>query len=146
MSESSSHRQKRGREGALLVLYGMDMTEQRPGEALPDARDLVCEVDEEIVDNWELVEWRAEGVYEMIDQVDERVQGVSPKWRVERMARVDRNILRIGCWELFESDILPVISIDACIELAKSYGEESTPGFVNGLLDQLCSDHGIEVA
>ncbi len=145
MSEPSSHRQRRGREGALLVLFGIDMTDQKPGEALETARDLVRAVDDEIDESWELVEWRVEGVRSAIEMLDERIQAVSPKWRISRMARVDRNILRIGAWELFESDILPVITIDACIELAKTYGEESTPGFVNGLLDQICSDHGIDI-
>ena len=145
MNQPKSRQQKLGREGALLVLFGMDENGQDPAEALEIGRDTVREANEEIAEQWELVEWRVRGIYENLEEVDEAVQSVSPRWRVERMAIADRNILRIGAWELFESDIPPIVTINACVELGKSYGEESTPGFVNGLLDQLCKDHGIEV-
>lgn len=146
MSPTPSHGQKKGREGALQVLFGIDVTDHPAGEALQGSKSLVAAVDDEIVEYWQLVEERVEGVCEHLDAIDEQIQEVSPKWRVDRMAIVDRNLLRIGAWELFHSDILPIISINACVELAKSYGEESTPGFVNGLLDQICTDHDIEVS
>ncbi|MFB6371846.1 MAG: transcription antitermination factor NusB [Bradymonadaceae bacterium] len=146
MSPTPSHGQKLGREGALLVLFGIDVADHSPEEALEGSRPLVAEVDDEILEYWQFVEERVGGVCSSREEVDERVQEDSPKWRISRMDIVDRNLLRIGAWELFDSGILPIITINACVELAKSYGEESTPGFVNGLLDQICTDHDIEVS
>lgn len=128
------------------MLFGLDMTGQGPVESLDLTHEVVEGIDDEIIDVWDLVEWRVEGICESIEAIDEAVQAVSPRWRVERMSVVDRNLLRIGAWELMESDIPAIVTINACVELAKEYGEESTPGFVNGLLDELCSDRGIEVA
>ena len=141
----TSRRQKLGREGALMVLFGMDINDHDAQEAGEDARQTVERADAEVAEQWELVVRRVRGVGENLEEIDAKIQSVSPRWRVERMAIADRNILRIGTWELFESDIPAIVTINACVELGKSYGEDTTPGFVNGLLDQLCSDHGIDV-
>lgn len=128
-----------------MVLFGMDVNDQEAEEALEVARQTVERADAEVAEQWELVVRRVEGVGGNLEEIDAKIQSVSPRWRVERMAIADRNILRIGTWELFESDIPAIVTINACVELGKSYGEDTTPGFVNGLLDQLCSDHGIDV-
>lgn len=146
MSGDSSRRQILGREGALLVLFGMDLTGYAADEALDLTYSVVERADAEIAEEWELVEWRVRGVDDGGEEVDEEIQNVSPRWRIERMGIVDRNILRVGAWEVLESEIPAIVTIDACVELAKTYGEQDTPGFVNGLLDELCSVRGIEVA
>lgn len=146
MSSDQSRRQILGRRGALLVMFGLDLTDYAADDALEWTRGTVEDIRPDIGDEWELVEWRVEGIYGDREAVDSAVQEVSPRWKISRMGIVDRNLLRIGAWEVFESDIPPVVTIDACVELAKEYGGESTPGFVNGLLDELCSREGIEVA
>ena len=143
--KQTSQRQKLGREGALMVLFGLDVNDQQPEEALEAARETIERAHPEIAEQWDLVTWRVQGIAENLEEIDGKIQAVSPRWRVERMAIADRNILRIGTWELFESDIPPIVTINACVELGKSYGEDSTPGFVNGLLDQICKDHGIDI-
>ena len=62
-----------------------------------------------------------------------------------RMARVDRNILRVGAFELMAGLTPPRDVIYDCVELAKRYGEKQTPRFVNGVLDQLCRNQGISL-
>lgn len=146
MSDDRSYRQKRGRRGALLVLFGLDMTGYDASNALSLTRGTVAEAYPDVDDHWDLVEWRVEGVSGDQEEVDEHVQAVSSKWSIDRMGIVDRNLLRIGVWEVSESEIPPIVTINACVELAKDYGSESTPGFVNGLLDEFCSREGIEVA
>ena len=61
------------------------------------------------------------------------------------MATIDRNILRLGAWELLSGDQPPRAVINACIELGKDYGEQGTPAFINGLLDELCRRHEIPI-
>ncbi len=71
-------------------------------------------------------------------EVDSAITAASSNWRIERMARVDRNLLRLGAWELlFRSDVPLAVVIDEAIELAKSYGTDESSSFVNGVLNQV---------
>jgi N utilization substance protein B len=137
--------QERAREGALWVLYGLDVTEDAPETGLELTRRLAADVDDAVVGEWGHVEERVRGIYDRWERVNDALQSVSPRWRIERMAIVDRNILRLGVWEILETPIPPIVTINACVEMGKDYGESETSGFVNGLLDQLCSDHDIDI-
>jgi N utilization substance protein B len=78
------------------------------------------------------------GIAENLADVDERISGASQNWRVERMSRVDRNVLRIGTFELLESRELPAaVILDEAIELAKRFGSEDSGKFVNGVLERI---------
>lgn len=134
------------RRAALLILSGADIAKTDADEALHyDKATLVGEYGPRLAQHWDMVEARVVGVRERFDEVTEEVQKVSPRWRVERMAPVDRSILRLGAWEILHGDVSPLEVIDHCVDLAKDYGEKDTPAFVNGLLDQLCQDHDIEI-
>jgi N utilization substance protein B len=79
-----------------------------------------------------------QGALTFRETIDQRLSALSEHWRLERMSMVDRNILRLGAYEiLFRSDIPPKVSIDEAVELAKEYGDEKSGGFVNGILDTL---------
>ena len=79
-------------------------------------------------------------------EIDERIQAASKRWRLERMAVVDLNILRMAAYELFFERISPPrVLINEAVELAKMFGAEQSKNFVNGILQQLCNDHHIEV-
>jgi len=135
------------RRAALLILSGADIGRTDPVEALAfDKATLVEEYGPRLAEHWDRVEERVNGVHERFDVLTEEVQKVSPRWKVERMAAVDRSILRLGAWEILYRESAPLEVIDHCVDLAKDYGEKSTPGFVNGLLDQLCQDHDIRIA
>ena len=72
------------------------------------------------------------------DAVDEAIRAVSEHWRLERMPLVDRNVLRLATYEiLYMKDIPPRVTINEAVELAKRYGGEGSPGFVNGVLDRI---------
>ena len=61
-------------------------------------------------------------------------------WRVERLSQIDRNILRIGTYEIIgRPDIPPSVAIDEAIEIAKRFGSEDSPTFVNGVLDHIAT-------
>jgi len=78
------------------------------------------------------------GVCENKNYLDRLIGRSSKNWRLERMSRVDRNILRIGVFEiLFMKDIPPKVSIDEAVELGKKYGTEDSRVFINGVLDNI---------
>jgi N utilization substance protein B len=80
--------------------------------------------------------WLAEGIVSHREGIDQLIQSVSENWRIDRMALVDRNVLRIAVFELlYEEDLAPAIVIDEAIEISKRYSSEEAATFVNGILD-----------
>ena len=70
--------------------------------------------------------------------LDETIRVASEHWRIERMTRVDRNVLRLGTWELgHRRDVPTEVILDEAVELAKRYGSEESSTFVNGVLNQI---------
>ncbi len=80
-------------------------------------------------------------VAKSIEKIDEIVVSVSDNWRMERMSRVDRNILRMGTHELTaDEETPPLVVINEAVELAKRFGTLESPAFVNGILDRIARD------
>jgi transcription antitermination protein NusB len=78
------------------------------------------------------------GVADSLEALDKQITAASAHWRIERMARVDRNILRLGTWELTARlDIPRAVILDEAVELAKAYGTEESSAFVNGVLNKI---------
>lgn len=142
----TSDQYKKARRAALWMLYGMDVANLWSARAMEQSRLTAAELEPEIDVLWPAVAERVEGVLAMRITLDEQIQRVSPRWKVDRMAYVDRNILRLGAWELLDQEIAPIIVINACVELAKEFGDKTTPGFINGLLDQFCKNHKITIS
>ncbi|MEO7332135.1 MAG: transcription antitermination factor NusB [Minicystis sp.] len=83
------------------------------------------------------------GIAGGLARIDESIRKASTNWRLERMARVDRNVLRLGAWELQQIVAVPrAVILDEAVELAKRYGSEESGAFVNGVLDRVASDLG----
>ena len=83
------------------------------------------------------------GVADNLDAIDKKVTAASQNWRLERMSRVDRNLLRLGTWELmFRTDVPRAVILDEAVELAKSFGTDESSGFVNGVLDRIAENLG----
>ena len=128
-----------GREAALQMLFALETSgdpidrvlaaywRETPGD--PEGRDYADAV--------------ARGVAGELTQVDEAVRKASTNWRLERMARVDRNVLRLGAWELLHSQSVPrAVILDEAVELAKRFGSEESGAFVNGVLDRIAANLG----
>jgi len=80
---------------------------------------------------------------ETLAVVDAHITKASTHWRLERMARVDRNVLRLGTWELANrTDIPRAVILDEAVELAKAFGTEESSAFVNGVLNRIAEDLG----
>lgn len=136
---------KEAQRAALWLLYAMDVSQGSADEALRAAKETMSELDGNVAGYWGEIEARVQGVAAERERVDKIVQDVSPRWKLERMARIDRNILRLGAWEMVCAGLAPIAVIDSCVDLGKDYGEQGTGAFVNGLLDQICKDHGLKM-
>lgn len=80
----------------------------------------------------------ARGVTENLDAIDRKIAGYALNWEPDRMATIDRNILRLASYELlFRPDIPPKVAINEAIELAKKYSGQEAAKFVNGILDKI---------
>jgi N utilization substance protein B len=128
-------RRTRAREVALQLLYLND--QNKGGYPLEEARTFM----RRRLQNEEL-EKLADGLYAGSRthkaEIDRRIADVAENWSVERMAVVDRNILRLGVYELlYQPDTPPRVVINEAVELAKRFGSAESPAFVNGILDRL---------
>ena len=78
------------------------------------------------------------GTWERRAEIDEALESISRNWKLARMDRVDRSILRLGAYELIaQTDVPAPVAISEAVELAKEFGTPDSPSFVNGLLDKL---------
>ncbi|HMN11066.1 MAG TPA: transcription antitermination factor NusB [Bellilinea sp.] len=131
----------KARSLALTILYECDLTEHLPGEVFQERLN-----DEEIPDN--LVQFAQEiitGVYPLRKQLDEFIAERAPEWPMDQVAVIDRNILRISLWEFAICECTPVkVAINEAIEMAKQFGSDNSPRFVNGVLGSL-ADHQNEI-
>ena len=124
----------RARSLALQVLYEIDLTQHPPADVLrqrleenPLSDDL-AEFSRQIVF----------GVLPLIQELDHVIAKYAPEWPVDQLAAIDRNILRISAWEFAVQRETPVkVAINEAVELAKLFGSDSTPRFVNGVLGSL---------
>jgi N utilization substance protein B len=83
------------------------------------------------------------GVAEHMSALDAAITAASTHWRLERMTRVDRNLLRLGAWELtHRADVPRAVILDEAVELAKEFGTEESSAFVNGVLDRVAQSIG----
>jgi N utilization substance protein B len=83
------------------------------------------------------------GVVGSLSEIDELIATASANWRMERMTCVDRNVLRVGAYELARCPEIPrPVAIDEAVELAKRFGSEDSSGFVNGVLDRIADNCG----
>jgi len=80
------------------------------------------------------------GVWPMKDELDTFIAEHAPEWPLNQIATVDRNILRIALWEFAVNGDTPIkVAINEAVELAKSYGSDSSPRFINGVLGSLAA-------
>lgn len=138
---------RRGRSIALQILYQVDWAEDmKPDDASDFARRTLEEYEKYLAPKSSekdpeldrFVELLVSGVIASRQEVDSIIRRFSRRWKLERMASVDRNILRLGIFELcYLAEIPPKVAMNEAIELAKRFGDANSPGFVNGILDSV---------
>lgn len=127
----------RAREFALQILYQIDITGDSPTDVLDNfwAYYQEEEVDSSIKD---FVVTIVKGVSENLNTIDEKIAKYATNWQLDRMAVVDRNILRLASFELLYCNDIPLkVSINEAVELAKRFSGEEAGKFVNGILDKI---------
>jgi transcription antitermination protein NusB len=128
-------RRTRGREIALQVLY---QTELNPGLAPEEIRRFI---ERRLLGDTKLCEFTRSlvaGVHAHQGRIDALISEVAENWRIDRMAAIDRNILRLGAYEmLYCPDVPTKVAINESLELAKRYSTGQSSRFVNGILDRL---------
>ncbi|MEK6560101.1 MAG: transcription antitermination factor NusB [Nitrospirota bacterium] len=128
---------RKAREYALQMLYQYDISQQSSGLFDGFWSDKVVQDDiREFANNI------VDGVIKNLSMIDEKIRLSASHWSVDRMAVVDRNILRMAIFELlYIRDIPAKVTINEAIEIAKRYGVEESGSFVNGILDRVVKDH-----
>lgn len=130
---SMGHR-RRARECALQLLYELEFHEHEVDEVLADYWQN-HRINEEVK---EYTEWLVRGVVSRLSAIDAAIQSVSTNWRLDRMAMVDRNIIRLAVFELeAEAHLAPAIVINEAVEIAKKFSGEEAAHFINGILDAI---------
>ncbi len=123
--------QRKAREGALQVLYEVDLV----GHAPDDVQDRQFEQMGLLDEPREFAARLVAGVWEEREMLDAAIAALAPAWPVRQLPRVDINILRLALYELMADDTAPVGAIiNEAVELAKRYGSENSGKFVNGVL------------
>jgi N utilization substance protein B len=131
----------RARSVALQVLYELDIANHSPANALTERL-------EELPLSTDLADFSRQivfGVVPLTHELDQILARYATEWPLEQIAAIDRNILRIACWELAVGRGTPVkVAINEAVELAKQYGSDSAPRFINGVLGSL-AEHRHEI-
>lgn len=125
---------RRGREAALQLLYAIEITHA-------DVKDVLASTWAHALTAARTREFTGallQGVVGRRDEIDALIREWSANWSLERIGLVERNILRVAIYELlFMPGIPPNVTINEAIEVAKRYGSEDAPSFVNGILDRI---------
>lgn len=142
---------RRSREFAMQALYAVDIGQiagpvavsslwSAMVDGLPESSGLEEEAatPEEI----EFAQALVRGVLEDIAALDAKIEAASTNWRLTRMPGVDRNIIRVGAWELLHREVPTPVVINEALEIAKRYGGAESRAFVNGILDRIANEAG----
>lgn len=124
----------KAREIALCLLYQIEISKADFRQALQSYLETYPQKQESI----DFISLLLEGVIKNKEKIDSLIKKYVKNWGIERLAIIDRNILRMICFELlFLDEIPPKVSINEAIELAKRFGDIDSPRFVNGVLDKI---------
>ncbi|MDE2292873.1 MAG: transcription antitermination factor NusB [Elusimicrobia bacterium] len=130
-------RRRQGRESALQALYLMDTGRMSAAEGFLIATAGI-QLDEKTA---AFARELADGTEARLEELDERIRQTAKNWSLERMAAVDRNLLRLASFELLHHPHTPVrVVIDEAIEIAKTFSSAESSKFINGILDKV-KDH-----
>jgi len=143
MAQSKWPKRRRMREILLMSLYSVDPMSDWIVSDLEALINCASEEGEPITPRLRTETLRfAQGILEHILPIDQAIQNHLMNWSWERIAMVDRTVLRIAVYEFFYEDDIPIeVTINEAVEIAKKYGSEKSGGFVNGILNSVARDN-----
>jgi N utilization substance protein B len=128
---------RKAREYAFKVLFQVDQVMARPGAALDYLRQESELAEKDVKFSQELIGTAIEN----LDDIDSIIASYASDWSIERMPAVDRSIMRLAAAEmLFQDSVDSVVIIDEAVEIAKKYAGESSPAYINAILDRLAGE------
>ncbi len=133
MTVSNTRLRRRARERAVQFLFGLEFTEygwQSAIEAFWEAnpaRPAAIEYAERLI----------QGVVDHGAELDASIESVLEQWSLQRVGRIERNVMRVALYEMRYCGVPAKVAINEAIELARAYGPDEAPAFVNGVLDRL---------
>ncbi|MHB8846604.1 MAG: transcription antitermination factor NusB [Nitrospirota bacterium] len=128
-------KRRKAREFALQILFQLDIRKEKPTLTLFKRFWTEFEPDDEVRAFTEEI---VKGTFKHLKAINEKILASAKNWSLDRMATVDRNVLRMAAYEiLFRMDIPPSVTINEAIELAKKFGTDESGAFVNGILDNV---------
>ncbi|MGI9497370.1 MAG: transcription antitermination factor NusB [Mariniblastus sp.] len=130
-------RRSRAREIVLQVLYQDDLNTDQPEDIRLRFINARLNQDRSLV---EFAEDLLAGVRQHRDAVDQQLEAIARNWKLSRMAATDRNVLRLGAYEILFTETPDRVVVNEAIELAKRYGTNNSSQFVNGVLDRLMNN------
>ena len=127
-----------GRIVALQTLYEYEFRRQSEDASLDLSEVLERNIEryKESIEDKDFVQQLVDGVLEHQDDLDAKLQPMAPGWPLDQIARIDRNVLRIGLYELLhkKGSVPPKVVINEAVELAKAFGSDNSSKFINGVL------------
>ncbi len=124
---------RESREKVFQTLFMMDALGVGPDEAIP-----LFALTSQPPSDEEYYRGTVLGVWERMAEIDALISQAAEHWRIERMALVDRNILRLGAYEISHGRDIPfAVAINEAVDLGKRFGAEESGGFINGILDRI---------
>lgn len=130
-------RRSRAREIVLQVLYQDDLNTDQPEDIRLRFMNARLNQDRSLV---QFAEDLLAGVRRHRDAVDQQLEKIARNWKLSRMAATDRNVLRLGAYEILFTETPNRVVVNEAIELAKRYGTNNSSQFVNGVLDRLMNN------
>ncbi len=125
---------RRAREAALKILYQIEMSGYNPEECMDSYWSTLGDSQE----IREFTNFLVRGVSDFLTSIDEKIKKSSINWRIDRIHKVDLSILRLAVFEMFYTQETPYrVVINEAIELAKKYGTDNSPSFINGILNNI---------
>ncbi len=142
---------RKARQIALQILYQSDWEDEiEPGNEYDYAKKALEQFKKGLSPSRDLEDEEVSGfIIDLVSgcllrrrEIDKLISGLSKGWKLGRMAMVDRNILRLGIYELcYHPDIPPKVAINEAVELAKRFGDVNSPAFINGILDSVFKNY-----
>ena len=125
-----------------LHFFALDLQEARSRDAESAPPRSAQEVFDDVAENFEMPEAARSFAKELVcgvasrqEEIDAAIASVARNWRVDRMGVVDRNILRLGAYELLATDTPTAVVLDEAVKMAQRFADDPAPRFVNGVLD-----------
>jgi transcription antitermination protein NusB len=137
MSTSKQGSRRGARQKAFQCLFGLDFQNRVPGDSVVHNFEHFFEADEPLPERErEFALEIIQGVVEHREAIDGVITAFSQHWRLERIAKIELGILRIAIYEMIHRPDIPLkVSINEAVELSKTFGDENSRSFINGILD-----------